>query len=313
MHIHPAIAALRSERASQRSQQARMNTVADQWRTSKPVQAVQRDLAAYGAGDPLDRCPALAALVSDHAAGLAFAQKWIRLFAAELRQSPLGEVPFQHRHSGGYSTVQLLSVGAASLNLSAYERRATVVEPQTAVFADRQTVELVIGGEVRGICHQLIDQQRVASETVVWRTGDRIETSSTHSRQFVEVATSFLVLQLSRSPERPGPTREYHLADSALLKSASGDKQASRDMLALGVLGALDHQPSLDAMAAVARDRTREPDLRWEAVRQSLALDPVKGIALLDLFATQYCDPLSVPAKNLAQQLRAAHPQLEAA
>jgi hypothetical protein len=97
-----------------------------------------------------------------------------------------------------------------------------------------------------------------------------------------------------------------------LIKSASGDKTASRDMLALGVLGALAYSPSLDAMERTARDDDRAPDLRWEAVRQSLALDPARGFAMLNRLAERASDELREPAKRLRHQLLVAYPQLAA-
>jgi hypothetical protein len=78
------------------------------------------------------------------------------------------------------------------------------------------------------------------------------------------------------------------------------------------VLGALESPPALDAMAQVALDQMREPDLRWEAVRQLLALDAAQGFALLGLLADHQHDPLSEPSRRLKHQLAAAYPQLVA-
>lgn len=315
MLVHPAIAALRSNRPSQRSNQRVMDRAGSAWLASNKVRALASDLADYGAGAQLDACIELGPLLSHHAVATGFTDTWRESMLGALSQSPLGEVPFRHRYSNGYSTVRLLTHGSATLSLSAYERRAVPSWPDTALFVDREAVELVLTGQACGTFHRLQSTQQgaqVQSENTHWRAGDRIVTLPSSARQFVEVAGSMVVLQLSRAPHRPAPTREYRLSDSALIKSASGDKTASRDMLALGVLGALAYSPSLDAMERTARDDDRAPDLRWEAVRQSLALDPARGFAMLNRLAERAGDELREPAKRLRHQLLMAHPQLAA-
>lgn len=315
MIVDPAIAALRSDRASQRSVQARLLHLREDWRASDRVQALQRDLFALDRGADFDECRALARLFADHALAMGFAMDWSERLLRTLRDAPLGEVPFRHRHSSGYSTMQLLSCGGASLNLSAYERQDKLLWPQTAVFTDRKSVELILTGSVRGTCHRLIERdgsQSVLTQRTAWTAGDRIETGGQHTRQFVEVKGALLVLQVTCAPKRPGPTREYRLADSGLIRCASGNKDASRDMLALAVLGALEHHPSLGVMADVALDSSREADLRWEAVRQTLALDPGRGFALLNRLAKRREDALAQPAIQLRGQLATAYPRLVA-
>ena len=81
-------------------------------------------------------------------------------------------------------------------------------------------------------------------------------------------------------------------------------------MLALGVLGALEHTPAADVIVQVARDQSREPDLRWEAARQLLALDPLLGFKLLSSMSECESDTLSAPAASLRQELLSAYPQL---
>jgi hypothetical protein len=315
VHIHPAIAALRSDRASQRSLQEPVLRAAEQWRQHREVHALAGDLAAYDAGAPLDACPVLARLLSDRTAATGFVHDWSERMVGAMRASPLAEVPYQHRCSSGFSTLRLLTHGTCSLSLSAYERRDDIVAGQSAVFVDRESVEIAINGAARGLVYALDDragETRIVLRHCEWQAGDVIVTGPREARQFVDVAGSLLVLQLTRAPRQPEATREYRLADGALVRSASGDKNASRAMLALGVLGALESPPALDAMAQVALDQMREPDLRWEAVRQLLALDAAQGFALLGRLADDQHDPLSEPSRRLKHQLAAAYPQLVA-
>jgi hypothetical protein len=310
---HPAIAALRSDPASQRQAQATMDRAAEDWRAGELAAALHDDLARHHAGTPLEECSALAAVFADALTGLAFARHWAGHFLTALRDAPLGEVPFQHRCSAGYSTIRLLTSGSASLNLSAYEQRDRVIEPETAVFVDRESVELVLSGTGRGTVHDLQSSGTapgVATARRTWKADDRINCSDTRSRQFVAVEGAMLVLQVIRAPARPAPTREFRLADGALVRSASGDKMASRAFLALGVLGALQAEGSGEAMANIALDRQREPDLRWEGARQLLAHDPRRGFEVLLRLAANADDPLTAPAQSLQRQLLAAYPQL---
>ncbi|MEL7217203.1 MAG: hypothetical protein AAGK01_02100, partial [Pseudomonadota bacterium] len=222
-------------------------------------------------------------------------------------------VPFRFRQSGGFSAIQLFRFGRATLSLAAYERQAKVREPETARFIDVETTELIVSGRARGTLHRCSD---LDGSTVVetcaetWETGDRIVVQPGETRQIVAVEGSLLMLQLTRTAIRPIATREYALADSRLLKTASGDKRASSELMALGVLGAMKHEAGLKVMRDIAINTERDPDLRWEAVRQTLALKPDSGIVLLGTLAQSRTDQLSQPADKLRNELRKAHPQL---
>ncbi|QUL39230.1 hypothetical protein [Erythrobacter sp. JK5] len=310
MHVHPAIAALRSDPASQRRTQAAMADTLRTWREASWQREIAADLARYAAGAVLTDCAAVSALLGDRGAACAFVAGWSAPLIEALNRYPLAEVPFGYRHTKGYSTVQLLSAGGATLGVSAYERQPGGAEPRTALFVDRESSELVLAGTARGASHRLVDDGTVETSTETWRSGDRIAMHYRRARQIVAVEGALLVLQLSRTPRTPRPTRQYRLADSCLLKVASGDRQASRDLMALAVIGAMEHPAGLAAMQQVCADGARDPDVRWEAVRQALALDPAGGFALLSGLAGCPTDPLFNPALRLRAQLAEAHPHL---
>ncbi len=69
---------------------------------------------------------------------------------------------------------------------------------------------------------------------------------------------------------------------------------------------------ALSTMEQLAHDITAQRDLRWEALRQMLALDAARGLALLAALAGDAGDPLSTPAAALERQLRANRPDLAA-
>ena len=80
--------------------------------------------------------------------------------------------------------------------------------------------------------------------------------------------------------------------------------------MALGVLGALqDHDP-MEMMEETALNSTEDLDVRWEAVRQALGLEPSKGLDLLQPLANGKAAPLAEPAKALSLQLLHAQPEL---
>lgn len=315
MHVHPDIAALRSDRASQRRLQERMTAASDAWHKLEPVAAVRRELAAYAgyAGNgTLGDHPALMALIEDHGAAQEFVAAYFQTFIPALRANPLGEAPFRHNSSPGFVRVRLLQSGGAMLSLCAYEQVQWNDATQTVQFADCESHEIVISGAARGRTYRRTGGTgAIATSEQRWRAGDRIvRLPLSQTRLVLQVEQSLLVLQLSRAPNRPRPSREYRLSDGALVRETSGDKRASEQVMALGVLGALGGDNVIAPIASFASDTDHDRDARWEAVRQLLALDSGRGFALLGTLAARTTDPLCEPAARLRDQLVTDHPQL---
>ena len=143
-----------------------------------------------------------------------------------------------------------------------------------------------------------------------WCAGDQIAMNPLSARLITNVEQSVLLLQLSRTAEHPTAAREFDSESGQFLRSASGDKLTSRKVMALSVLGALEHRDALPVLGDVARDAWLDDDLRWEAVRQTLALDSASGMRLLNDLAEQSPDALAQPAARLRSQLLGAYPQL---
>jgi hypothetical protein len=221
--------------------------------------------------------------------------------------------------------LQLLHSGGAVISLLVYEPLADPHEPRTAQFVDCEIFEIVLAGKVQGLFHEIAcydgaqvvgAQADMVTAEQFWRSASRItQNARSQSRQFIAVEEAVLVLQLSRAPQKPGPTCEFDLRDGALVHQSSEDKQASQHVVALAVLGALEHRPALVAIEAIAlnqaRTSTRDIDVWWEAVRQTLALDTMRGMELLGQLAGALADPLSLPAANLLKQLQASHRAIE--
>jgi hypothetical protein len=270
---------------------------------------VDAALVSYGAGAALDAAPALARLMRDHAAARALARDFITPVMAALRTEPLAQLPLGHTAAPGIARIRLAQSGRASLALAAYARRA-FRQPGSVLFEDGEAHEIVIAGAGEALCHR-IGAGGLESRAIPCKPGTRLARGGTQeARQFVAVARPLLVLQLVREPAAPAPSREVSLSDGTLLQRISGSKQASQTMMALAVLGALEHRAALEPMAATARDREAEPDLRWEALRQVLGLEAARGLALLRELAVRGDDALAAPAAQLQRSLLAAQPEL---
>ncbi|MGB3469808.1 MAG: hypothetical protein WBA51_03180 [Erythrobacter sp.] len=315
MIVHPAIAALRGSPHPQRcAAQANAEAIAQvksEWMSQAGVQAVQADLRRYARGAALEDCEDLAALIRDHARAKRFVDAICTRIIAALTAQPLCEVPFRYTVSRGLSTLQLLQEGTAKLTVSAYEPVADIQAPDSAMFADRKTVEMVVSGSAQGAFHCVDDDGHLTSKSTLWRAGDCVEARPLNeARQIVSVEKPLVMLQLVREPQSPAPLHEVSLKDGRVLRVASGDKSASRAVMALGVLGALGDRRSLDAMAQTVCNLAEDAQVRWEAVRQTLGLDARHGLAILDELSARPADPLSAEAERLKQTLLSTQREL---
>ena len=77
----------------------------------------------------------------------------------------------------------------------------------------------------------------------------------------------------------------------------------------LALLGRMGRREAAPTMAAMARESGSEA-LRWQALRECLALDTKEGFEALTDVARATGDPLAMPAGALRAQLVEAHPEL---
>lgn len=317
MHVHPEIAALRGDHAAWRRVQGGMEATLQEWHSLPRVAAIRRDLDAYAAGSDWGECLQLSALLRDHLQACGFVDEWSRRFIGALGAHTLGEIPFRYRSAGGLQTVQLIQSGGATLSVVAYEPVASPPDgsPNSAVFADRESREIVLSGVAKGAFYELSGpNQAVECASQNWRAGDQISLKNARfARQVESVQQTLVMLQLTRLPDRPGPSCEIRLDNGAALCSASGDKAASQRLMGLAVLGSLESRSAIPAMKRCSLDRDEEEAVRWEAVRQLLALDTQRGLAVLDELLTRTGDTLNGPAMALREQLKSAYSQLETA
>ena len=65
-------------------------------------------------------------------------------------------------------------------------------------------------------------------------------------------------------------------------------------------------------MVDFSLDNESDQEARWEAARQTLAMDAARGFKLLCQLSRDEADPLARPALELRTNLAAAHPALRA-
>lgn len=305
MRVDPVLRALTRDPAPQHAAQARIQAALDEW-WAGPAAGLLDGLADYGAGAPLAACPTLAALFAGPARGRALAESLVSAFVTVLAAEPLARVPFRHSGSGGRVNLLLGKSGRAILALAAYDPGSTA--PQSATFADGERRDVVLAGSGQGEVVRRADCG-FAREPVRLAAGSRLTLDMAGETLLVtKVRQGLVSLRLTRLAEAPLPSREYRLADGALLGQAAGDPRASRHELILAVVARLGRADAVPVLA----DMTREgcDHLRWQALRECLALDTAVGYGALAAIARDPGDPLALPAGALRAQLLEAHPRL---
>ena len=307
LQVHPDIARLRSNGALQ----PRTDAALTQWRNTRPAIAVTEGLAQFHQGAALADVPFLARLMRDHATAQAFAEALVTPFLAALQAEPLAQLPLGHSSGLGMARLRIATHGRAGLTLLAIARRARAL-PVSVLFEDCEAHEIILAGEGEAAVHRR-EAERLATEAQACKPGTRFDRHGADAaRQIIAVTRPLVEMQLTREAVHRRPSQEIALADGALLKVISASKASSQHMMALGVLGALEHHAALHPMARLAKDVAADRDVRWEALRQCLALDAGQGLAVLAALADDPGDVLNAPAASLQRQLMATLPDLAA-
>jgi hypothetical protein len=310
MRVDPAIAAMRGDRAPQRRAQAAMVTARDTWPTEPHVGSVLAELERYGRGTPLADCPALSRLFAPGDAAGQFSKRFCGALTVALRGEPLGQLPFRHTFDGALATLLLARAGTAQLTLSAQEPGE--YDAASVVYSDSVRHDTVVAGAAQARVTDRMPDGSLAHREMRLAGGCRLALDLAREALFVgRVERRLVTLRLHRAAPRPGPVREYALADGALLQQAAGALGHSRHAMMLALLGRMQRREAAPLMAAIAGEEG--PDsLRWEALREALGLDTATGFAVLCQVARSPLDPLVDVAGALRAQLTETHPQLRA-
>jgi hypothetical protein len=312
MRIDPAIEALRSDRAPQRQAQAAMVDAFRAWRADSWVERALAELQAFGEGTPLEECRELEALFTGQGGAERLAAELVRRFARTLGEAPFGHPPLRHGFDGDVSTLLLASSGRAQLLLKALE--PGTYPDSAAGFSDVLRFDAVLAGEAEGVIARLPlpagDRVEMHDERIRLGAGNRLAFDCSSETLLVTgVDKRLVLLRLDLAAKTPAPTREYDRSSGRLTHLSAGDLATSRQEMMLALLGRMKRREAVPLMAGLALDEG-DRSLRWQALRECLALDTAAGFAALVQIARDADDPLCGAAGALRAQLVEAHPQL---
>jgi hypothetical protein len=318
MIIHPDLRALRDDDTPQVIAQDATVARLSEWRKKPHVTDVLAAVKAFAQGGDLADHPALSRLfeeASDAAAELA--GELSSVTAAALADNPLGHAPFRHFTDDTIATLQIARSGFVTLSLVAIDGSGLAKRPPatTADFSPSQVWERVLAGQAQAV---IVDR----GETRPDRADLCVSGTSLHAGSLVvrdarsrhmrldRVDGCLVSLRLQRRLPDAGPTREYALSDGKLVHQAAGTPQDSRIELMMALLGRMKRTDAAPLLAQIASEPGSSA-LRWQAIRECLALDTAAGFGALSEVARSADDELAASAGALRSQLVEAYPQLK--
>lgn len=311
MRIDPAIAALQRDPSLQRQAQDSMIAACRNWRDRPPVAAMMAELERFGAGAALDQCPALHRTFHGDGPDDAILNDLLRRICAVLHDQPFAQPPFRHGFDGQVSTLLLARAGRAHLVLHGCEPGEW--RHDSAHFSHAVRFERVLAGQAQArLVRRVIPGvgRPLDVEPITLSPGARLALPlDEQALQILQVERRLVCLRLHRLAADAGPSRCHALADGRLLHQSAGDMASSRCEMMLALLGRMQRVDAAPHMAAVAVG-PGDASVRWQALRECLALDSGAGFAALSAMARDAADPLCDPAGALRAQLVEQHPQL---
>lgn len=309
--------ALRADDTPQRQIQQRLVDQAAVWRQSGAAAQLEAELPRLASGHALEELSALRALFTPGdptAANLV--REMTDWLLGELGSAPLGQVPLRHQCDRALATLVLARCHGANLALQAIDGAGLALKQaaQSVTFAANESWEHVLSGSAAVELVRTIGHRPGGME--LERTDVTLCTGSIMHRRGRQVAQIFkrvpgvmVLLKLQRPDASHEPSREYALDDGRLLHQAAASPRDSRLELAVALLGRMGRTDAVPLLASMAEE-SGTPHLRWQALRESLALDSGAGFAALSAIARRSDDPLAAPAGALRAQLLEDYPQL---
>lgn len=317
MIIRPELEALRSDDTPQRAAQDRLSEALAHWRAAPAGVTVQTELARFDQGALLDDLPLLSALfTANDISAPSFCDQLICTILAELAEQPLGQAPLRYSADDTLTTVNVARARRATLCLQAIDGAGLARRPraETVSFAPVETWEFVLAGaaqvELVTMAAGPADPADFAIAMFQLRAG-QVHHRFGHRQVLVlrTAPTGLVSLKLQRPTSEMAVTRQYALAAGTLLHQAAGSARDSRLELSAALLGRMGRTEAAPMLAAMAEEQS-SPTLRWQVLRECLALDALVGFGVLSRIARRTDDPLSACAAALRLQLLAQHPGL---
>ncbi len=311
MRVDPTIAAMRRDRAPQSVAQSAMQQAVDSWRAEDGVAEVLDEFEQFGKGAPLGACHALEEVFTGQGNAEQLMHSMVGHFCSAMAKSPLGHPPFRNGYDGRASTLLLAKSGRAQLPLQA--REPGTYEYPCATYTDAVRFDAVIAGAADALIARIVgprEKIRFADEPIALKGGARLSFDCNSETLLVtQVEQRLVVLRLLQAPEHPQPGREYCRDTGRLLHQSAGTLATSRREMMVALLGRMQHAEAAPTLARIALDEG-DDSLRWQALRECLALDTANGFAALSQLARNADDSLAGDAGALRAQLLEAHPQL---
>ena len=312
MRIDPALWAMRTNDEAQRQAQHAMVEAAAAWRQQSCWRDVAAGIRVFGEGAGLAQCPALVTLFAPDGAGQKLARAFVEHFLTVLAREPLAQVPSRYAANGSVMTLMLAASGRATLSLVLFDgaRLAERPAPQSAGFAEGERRELVIAGRGEGrLVERAHSDGPLSSRLLHFQPGQILDVDTARQALLVErVDGAMVTLRLMRTAQEPGPSREYALSDGRLVHQSAGTIGESAQELMLALLGRMKRADAVPLMARMSGEGGES--LRWQALRECLALDSGAGFRALCAIAADPGDVLAAPAGALRAQLLEAYPVL---
>ncbi|MFC0590485.1 hypothetical protein ACFFF7_13830 [Novosphingobium aquiterrae] len=317
MLIRPELAALRSDDAPQRRAQAAMGAALEHWQGSAPVVSLADELGRWDTGAAIDGLPLLAALfTAGDDTAQHFCAEVMAVFLRELQREPLGQTPLRHYLDDTVASLTLLRRGMTVLSLQMIDGTALSRLPpaETARFVPCETWDHILAGTAQGdrvrIAGTVPEGVCLARAAVMLGPGDVQHRLGCEAALCLSKVDGALVtLRLQRRAGCNDVTREYALSDGSLLHQAAGSPRDSRLELTAALLGRMGRRDASPLLGAMAEEQGAS-GLRWQVLRECLALDTAQGFSTLARIAVNAADPLAASAGALHAQLIETYPQL---
>ena len=316
MHVDPRIGALRGDRIAQRAMQEAVMLAAEDCRREDGLSRVIGELEDYGAGAELAECEALQRLVGAEEVARAVILPMIERLVRQQRETPLAQLSLRHQSGAGFHFLQLAAKGSATMGLALHDGMVPATSDPVATFPDAERHEIVLAGEAEIEALRIVtdcgDRVEVARTVRRVDRGDCIVLADANcSRVVRRVRGYMLALRLARVGDRPRPTRQVDLASGRVVHKASGNRRESQHEMMVALLGRMKRSDAAPVLADVAR--SGGDHVRWQALRECLALNTSLGMDTLRTLASEASDPLSSHANALLSQLVERYPELEQA
>ena len=309
MRIDPQLDALRGDSASRRAMQAALESARDAWLegAAKPL---VRELKDYDRGQKFSACLHLADLFKDIDTARGLIDELVEPMMVEISGNPLGHVPLRHQRSDNLAIIELLKVGRVTMTLIAYDELD--IEPSSVNFGGGERHELVLAGAADFLLVELLGEDDASArlETNNRRivAGESIRCDDGRSTRLVRrVEGRLVMLRLARADDDPPETRQYALSDGRLLHRASGSRDESRREMAMALLGRMGRTDAAPLLAELSLEGSAH--IRWQSLRETLALDSRAGFDALSRIAADPADALCAPAAALHARLIETYPQ----